>query len=224
MGSAIAGTLPFAVGVAISPIPIIGVILILFSRRARTNGPAFVAGWLLALLAIGGVTLFVADGGNVDMDKSASDASDTLKTVLGIVLLLLAHRQWRKRPQAGEQVEAPAWMASIESFSPAKSFGIGAVLGFNPKNLVLVTAGAVTIAQEGLASADEWVVLVVFVLMASVSVVGSVAYYLVAGKAAERQLDTVREWMLQNNAAVMTVLLLVFGVILLSQGASGLLD
>ena len=31
---------PFAIGIAISPVPIIAVILMLFSSRARINGPA----------------------------------------------------------------------------------------------------------------------------------------------------------------------------------------
>ena len=33
--------IPFAIGVAISPVPIIAVILMLFSRRAKVNGLAF---------------------------------------------------------------------------------------------------------------------------------------------------------------------------------------
>ncbi len=44
MGSAISEVLPFAIGVAISPVPIIAVILVLFSARARVNGPVFTLG------------------------------------------------------------------------------------------------------------------------------------------------------------------------------------
>jgi hypothetical protein len=36
--------LTFAIGVAISPVPIIAVILMLFSGRAKVNGPMFLAG------------------------------------------------------------------------------------------------------------------------------------------------------------------------------------
>jgi Sap, sulfolipid-1-addressing protein len=48
MGQAIGGSLPLAVGIALSPIPIIAVVLMLTSRRAKVNGPAFVLGWLVA--------------------------------------------------------------------------------------------------------------------------------------------------------------------------------
>jgi len=52
MGQAISEVLTFAVGVAISPMPIIAVILMLFSQRAKVNGPAFLLGWVLALAVV----------------------------------------------------------------------------------------------------------------------------------------------------------------------------
>jgi hypothetical protein len=49
MGGAIGGSLPLAIGVALSPIPIIAVVLMLTTPSARVNGPAFVIGWLAEL-------------------------------------------------------------------------------------------------------------------------------------------------------------------------------
>ena len=224
MGPAIGAILPFAVGVAVSPIPIIGVILILFTPLARSNGPAFVAGWLLALLAVGGVTLLVADSGDVATHESASDLAYALKVVLGLTLLLLALQQWKKRPREGDEVETPGWMASIETFTPPRSFGMGALLGVNPKNLFLVIGAGLTIAQFNLEGAEQWIVLLVFTVLASVSVAGSVLYYILAGAKAKERLDPLKVWLLRNDAAVMAVLLLVFGVILFGQGFGGLTD
>ncbi len=53
MGQAIGGSLPLAIGIAVSPIPIIAVVLMLTTPVARVNGPAFVLGWLLGLGVIG---------------------------------------------------------------------------------------------------------------------------------------------------------------------------
>ena len=47
MGQAIGDLLPAAIGVAISPVPIIAIILMLGTPKARSNGPAFAAGWVL---------------------------------------------------------------------------------------------------------------------------------------------------------------------------------
>ena len=43
MTEGIGAILTYAIGVAISPVPIIAVILMLFSARARVNGPMFLA-------------------------------------------------------------------------------------------------------------------------------------------------------------------------------------
>ncbi len=53
MGDAVGQVLPMAVGVALSPVPIIALILMLVTPRARVNGPAFVVGWLLGLAIVG---------------------------------------------------------------------------------------------------------------------------------------------------------------------------
>ena len=49
LSDAIGGLLPSAVGVALSPIPIIAVILMLDTPKARSNGPAFALGWVFGL-------------------------------------------------------------------------------------------------------------------------------------------------------------------------------
>ena len=49
--------LPLAVGVAISPVPIIAVILMLISARAKANGSAFVGGWVVGIGSVVAVAL-----------------------------------------------------------------------------------------------------------------------------------------------------------------------
>ena len=65
MGNALSTILPQAIGVAISPVPIIAVILMLFSQRARSNGPAFLLGWVLALAVVGSIVLVHANLGKI---------------------------------------------------------------------------------------------------------------------------------------------------------------
>ena len=47
------------------------------------------------------VIYLLADAGDVGSGGSASDTSYWLKLVGGILLVLLAFRDWRKRPAAG---------------------------------------------------------------------------------------------------------------------------
>jgi hypothetical protein len=87
MGQGISEVLPFAIGIAISPIPIVAVILILFSNRARVNGPAFLLGWVVGIALVGSVVYFVLDAANAATDTTTSDSVSWGKIVLGVLLL-----------------------------------------------------------------------------------------------------------------------------------------
>jgi hypothetical protein len=219
MGPAISDILPLALGVMISPVPIIAVILMLFSAKARSNGPAFLAGWVIGLSVASAIVYALSDGVDVSSDSDASDAASIVKMVLGAGLVVLAWGQWRKRPAPGSTAEMPKWMQAIDSFTPLKSAGFGVALSaVNPKNLLLIVGAALSIGQAGLSTSDAIVVIAVFVTVGSLSIAGPVGVYLLAGEKAQTILDGWKAWLQDNNAAVMAALLLVFGVVVFSKG------
>jgi hypothetical protein len=223
LGPAISDILPLAVGVMISPVPIIAVILMLFSPRARSNGPAFLVGWVLGLAVVSAVVYVVADSADVATDSGTSDSTSTIKVVLGAALVLAAFRQWRKRPAPGAEAPMPKWMAAIDAITPVKSFGLAVLLSaVNPKNLLLTVAAAAAVAQHGVSTTDAVTALAVFVVIASISVSAPVGVFLLAGDRAQRVLDTWKAWLQQNNATVMAVVLLVMGVVVIGQGTGRL--
>ncbi len=63
---------------------------------------------------------------------------------------------------------------------------------------------------------------IVFVLIASVSIAGPVLVYLFGGEGVRHWLDELKEWLNENNATVMTVLFVVLGVVVLGQGIRAL--
>ncbi len=220
MGQGISAILTFAIGVAISPVPIIAVILMLFSARARVNGPAFLVGWVLSLAVVSTVIYLVSHDGNVATSSTAADSVSWGKIVLGVALLALARRNWRKRPAAGEEPEMPKWLSTVESLSPVKAFGLAVVLAaVNPKNLILTAGAAAGLAQvSGLSTTDAVVSIAVFVVIASLTIAGPVLYSLFGGERARTTLDSAKTWLTTHNAAVMAVLFLVFGVDLIAKG------
>ena len=220
---ALADLMPTIVGIALSPLPVAAVILMLFTDRARSNSLMFVVGWLAGLLVAGGL-LMVLGGDSMGSDTNPSTTSLAIKTALGLLLLIVAVKQWRGRPAAGEEPQMPGWMESISGFSAVQALGIAALLsGVNPKNLALNALGVVTIQQAGLSTSDAWVAFLVFVALSSVTVIVPVAYFFIAGKKAEDALNSLKTWLIANNTAVMAVLFLIFGVKLLSDGVVGLL-
>jgi len=219
MGSGISEVLTFAVGVAISPAAIISVILILFSRRARVNGPLFLLGYVVALSVLVAVVYSISDQSNASTSNTSSDSVSWLKIVLGASFLLLARREWRKRPAAGAEPEMPKWMARIDALTPVQSLGLGVLLGgLNPKNLALGVGAAAGLAQLGLSTSDAVVSLIVFVAIGSLTIWGPVLYHQVRGERATAALDDLKDWLGRHNDAVMAVLFVVLGTVLIAKG------
>ena len=166
MGQGVSEVLTYAVGVAISPVPIIAVTLMLFSRRARENGLMFLLGWVVALALVSGVAYVAADQANAATDSTTTDTIAWGKIVFGVLFLLLAARNWRTRPAPGTEPEMPKWMASIDALEPVKALGLGLLLaGVNPKNLMLAAAAGAGLATLGLSSASAIGSLIMFVII-----------------------------------------------------------
>jgi Sap, sulfolipid-1-addressing protein len=222
MGEAIGQSLPMAVGVALSPVPIIAVVLMLTTARARANGPAFVLGWLLGLGVVGAVVLALAGPGASDEGQPATWVS-WLKLLLGLGLLLVAVRQFRGRPHEGEEAPLPKWMGAIDRFTPGQALGGGAALaGANPKNLLLAVGGAAAIAQTGIAGGQQAIAYAVFAVVGTLGVGAPVVLYLAMGKRSAELLGRLKDWMAHNNAVIMAVLCLVIGVKLVGDAFTGL--
>jgi threonine/homoserine/homoserine lactone efflux protein len=222
MREAIGQILPLAIAAGISPIPIIGVVLMLVTARARSNGPAFVLGWVVGLAVVGVIGLTVANAAGASTSGSSADGTNTFQIVLGALLVVFALRQWRKRPKPGVEPPMPKWMDAVDHFTPLKSAGMGVALSaVNPKNLILALSAAATIASTNLAGADQAIAYLVFAVIGSIGVVAPVAIYFTMGERAGPILDDVKAWLAHNNAAIMAVLFLVIGAKILGQGIAG---
>src|SRR6201997_5278951 len=156
MGQAIGGSLPLAVGIALSPVSIIAVVLMLTSRRAKINGPAFVLGWLIGLGIVGAVVLAVA--GSAGASKSGSPAAwvNWVKIALGALLLVVAARQFRGRPHGDEAPQMPKWMARIDKTHPTP--------------LLLARAAAAATAGTGIPGGEQAIAYLVFALIGTLGV------------------------------------------------------
>jgi threonine/homoserine/homoserine lactone efflux protein len=219
MGSAIGDVLGLAAGVAVSPLPIVAMILVLATPQGRANGSLFGLGWLAGLSILGAVVLLLAGPAGASDDGEPAAWTGWLKLLLGVLALLLAARQWRGRPGPGAAPEMPKWMAGLDELKPGGALGLGALLsGVNPKNAALTIAAAATIAGAGLPGGEQAVTLAVFVMIGSIGVLAPLIVYLVGGEHPARTLDAWKTWAADHNAAVMAVLFVVFGFKLVGDG------
>lgn len=221
MGSAIGQALPLAIGVALSPVPIIAVVLMLTTPRARANGPAFVLGWLFGLGVVGVVVLLVA-GPHAGAEGTPPAWVSWLKLALGLGVLALAVRNFRARPRDGQDAPMPRWMGAIDRFGPGKALGVAALLaGANPKNLLLTVAVATAIAQTAVPGGQQAVAYLVFAVIGTLGVGAPVVVYLTTGDRAPEVLGRLKSWMAHNNAVILAVLCAVIGTKLVGDAISG---
>jgi threonine/homoserine/homoserine lactone efflux protein len=222
VGQAIGDFLPSAVGVAISPLPIVAVVLMLVTPRGRVNGSMFVAGWCIGLALVGAILLAIAGGADATDSSGPATWVDVLFLILGLGLILLALRQWRGRPHGAEDPPTPKWMGALDAFTPVKAAGAGVVLSaLNPKNLLLTVAGAAAIAQTGISTGQQVGSYVVFVAIATIGVAAPVVIAFALGDRSRKILDDLKAWLAHNNAVIMAVLLLIIGVKLIGNAISG---
>jgi threonine/homoserine/homoserine lactone efflux protein len=223
VGQAIGQVLAFGVGVALSPIPIIAVVLMLATPKGRVNGPAFLAGWVLGLAVVGTIVLLAASGAEASENGGPAEGLSIVKLGLGVLLLVVAARQWRGRPQGDAAPELPKWMRTIDTFTPPRAGGIAfALSAVNPKNLLLTVGAGAAIAQTGAPTGDQAVALAVFVLLGTLGPGIPVGIYFLMRDRASAILESMRGWMARENATIMAVLCLIIGAKLIGDAISGL--
>ena len=223
MAEAIGRSLPLAIGVALSPIPIIAVVVLLTSSRARSLGPVFVLGWLLGLVVVGAMVLAILGPSAAGNSGQRTRWVSWVMIVLGVLLVWEAGRRWRGRTGAGEEAPLPAWMGALDRLKPAAALGGGVVLGgVRPKSLLLVVGGAAAIAQTGIAGGQQAIAYAVFAVIATVGVGAPVVIYFAMGTRSGELLGRLEDWMRRNHVVVLAVVLLAIGVTLIGDGIGGL--
>ena len=222
MAEAVSAILPMALAAALGPLPVVMVILLLGSAAPLRNASLAVLGWFIPFLVVCGIAYAAARAGRIGAGSDSSRAT-VVRVVLGVALLGLAVRQWLQRPPPGETAQPPGWLAEIDSFGAGRSFRAGLLLaGLDPTNLVFSIGAATAIAQTGIAPSGGWLAVLVYALLSSSTIAAPVVYYAAAGGHAEARLSEVEHWLEANADAVTLTLLLVLGVVFLSNGLTGL--
>lgn len=221
MGAVIGDLLPLALGVAISPIPIIAVILMLLSPRAGGTSVGFLVGWTAGIVIATVVFLALSDG--LHDGATPPDWAQWLKIALGVLCLVLALGQWRKRPHGGAEPRMPSWMAAIDTFTFGKAAGLGFLLSaVNPKNLIMCMGAGLAIGEAGLSAGGDVGSLLVFTIIAASTVAIPVLVYLTAKDRMAKPLEELRTFLGKDNAVIMAVVLAVIGAVLIGKGIGGL--
>jgi Sap, sulfolipid-1-addressing protein len=191
-------------GITLEPFPLIAFLLILSSEKGTRKGLAFILGWLACLVVVIGAVILLTGGKPPAPATAPSTAVLAIKLALGVVLILYAVRQERRR---GRPRKTPAWMARLDGFSALSAAGLAAFL----QPWALVAAGAATVSQAKLSNVWEWLILVLFCLLATSSFLYLELSAAFRPAAADALIQKLRNWLDTHQEQVIIVISLLLG-------------
>jgi threonine/homoserine/homoserine lactone efflux protein len=190
--------------IALEPFPITAFILILGSAHGTRKGLAFLLGWLACLVVVMAAVILATGGKPPAAKTDPSTAVLAVKLALGVVLILLAVRQWRR---IGRERKPPAWMERLDRMSLWAAAGLAAFL----QPWVLVAAGAATVTQARLSTAADYLALLGFCLLATSSFLYLELYVTFTPEAAAARLRRLRAWLDTHQDQVIVAVFLLLG-------------
>ena len=114
-------------------------------------------------------------------------------------------------------------MTAIDTMTPVRALVLGIVMSaVNPKNLLMAASAGLVVGGAGLTLGQIVIVIAVFTVIAASTVLVPVIAYLAASAKMAEPLERRREWLVDNNATIMAVLLLVIGVSVVGKGIASL--
>ena len=210
--------IPLGLVIALSPITVIPAVLVLHAPRPRPAGLAFLAGWVLGLVALTAVFVGASDllGG---LQQAPPTWVSWLRVVLGSALIVFGIYSWLTRHR---HTKTPAWLRSFTKLTPMRAGVTGAVLVIRPEVLILCAAAGLAIGTGGLSVASAWTSGVVFVVISASTVAIPILAFVGAGDRLDAPLERLKDWMEENHGAMMAVILVVIGLIVVYNGIHAL--
>lgn len=215
LGHVVAEFFPLAVGVALSPLPLIAAVIISLAAGGGGRGSALVAGRFLGVVAVVGVfatlsELFAGAGGSTVV-------LGVLNVLIGGALMVIGVLTWVRRPRDDSADVPPKWMASLSATPGAKAFGLGFTLSVANVKELAFGAGAGILIGSTLTEAPPTVAAVaIFAVIGSVTAALPVVAVLIGGERIRPTLDRLHGGLMRSSRTITVVVLVLFGAVLLA--------
>jgi threonine/homoserine/homoserine lactone efflux protein len=218
MSVPIAELLPLAIGIAASITTIITMVLMLLSPDAKSRTAGLLVGCLVGVAGTVAVFALLASQLSTQEPGASPIVAAGTKTLIGVVLVVLALRQWRRR-EGSEPAELPKWMTGVDSMTTSKAFLLGLLLSAAvPKNLLLGVSAGIIVGEARFSTGRAAVVIAAFTAVAISTVAVPIAAHLMAPDRVRDPLQKLREWLVTNNRTIMVVALLSIGLYMIGNG------
>lgn len=231
MGSVLLFDMLYALGVAISPTPVILVILMLFGTRGRVNALGFLIGWIVGLFLLGAIIFALVTAGVFILNRNMGIVRPIVLVLAGAGLLYLAYLEWAKPVDPSPDLEGPKWLATADRLlarssghlTPLRAFVLAIVMSaISPKNITLMLAAMLALTQANLSPQGVVILFLLFVSISSLTIGVPVGYALIKGDRAEEALKEWKQRIIANSPRAFAILIAIIGIVILVNGLSGI--
>lgn len=222
METLLVSLLPYIIGSAVVPLQIIiGLLFLKSDRQGLFKAVAYVTGMTIVRLLQGLIFGLILTGA-AEESNDKNLVISTLLLVLGILLLIAAYKKWRGQDDPDDP--PPKWLTTIDSSTPVKAFGIGLGLPLiAPKLWVFTLSALATIAAAQLGQPSSAIAFLLFILLAQSLLLLPILIRILLPQKSKSLLEKISNWLTKNNRSIVIVVSLIFGLLFLKSGITGLL-
>jgi Sap, sulfolipid-1-addressing protein len=207
--------LVIGLAITLEPIPLTAFILILESKNGVRKGAAFIFAWLASLAVVVVITVLATGNSPPKPNTAPSIAALAVKIAIGVVLLLVALRQYRRMGRPKKPKKTPKWQTGVDNMTPLYAMGIAPLV----QPWGLIAAGVATITAAKLEKWEDYVALVFFCLIASGTYIAVEIYAAARPEPTHAFLARIRSWIDTHTDQVIIIVSLVAGLYLISKSA-----
>jgi hypothetical protein len=215
MGSTIAKVIAAGLAASVSPVSVMVLITLMFTKKPIRNSSLFLLGFTLTLIAIGLVAVFVLHAGGHE-GKTTFDA--WIDIGLGVLCLAAIPLSVRKRSKQKEPEEAGG-----KSLTALRAFTFGVItMAIDASTIVIYISGVHFISAAKLSAGGEVALFAILTFFSVITLLVPMALYIVFPDRAKKLLNALKAWLVKHSKLIGAGILLVFGVALLVKGIQAL--
>jgi hypothetical protein len=215
-----ADLVPEWIGLLLTPLAVVGTIVLLGTNRALPNASSFAGAFGVNYLVLSLIVLWV---GSVATGLDAEGVARYVVSLmmgllfLGIALAVLL------RHHVGAPGGKPRWAVVLKTATPVRAFLGGFALSLINPNVVILLSGLTFIITSGETIGTQAVGALTLVLASLIPFAIPIGIYLIMGERGKDLLRKVFSWMIDNDRALTAGTLFFFGAIFVGRGLGGLL-
>jgi len=222
VNGALGSLLPLALGVAISPVPIMTAVLMLLAERSARTSVGYLLGWAAGVFLP--LVVFTLIAGFIPSRPGDHPLriSGSLLIVIGFAITGYGIRQWSSRAHdASDQI--PGWMNSLDSLTPKRAFSLALTLSMvNPKTLLLAASAGIIIHGADLGVVSIVVAFFWFTILGSLTIAIPVLAYCISPSFFAGPLERARSWLVTFGSSMMAALTFLLGIFVIVVGLRNL--